>query len=164
MFEKRDTALLYGMKPKTVHIYDEDTSIAASDLMKSMAPTASTATTSDSVTRNESMPCGMNVHPNGPGSPNGFSVSPEVNGLCQLRILPRSQKLQASTIQTMRAFDGLSCCIVESRIHPPRMPHFWSCTPVDWEQALTRSKLTVVLKLYDVMAVRMIMMMTLMWP
>lgn len=70
--------------------------------------------------------------------------------------LTTQQKRQASLLQQTVAFDGLRNYFVACRRFPPKVPKFPSCNPSDWEQSLTKSKILVKLKLYDVMAVSVI--------
>lgn len=130
ILDRRECALKYGFTPATFDMYEEDSSM--------------TLPSSDTKDRPNDL---LNEEQNAE-----VPICPEVDGLR----LTAAQKQQASRIQTMKSFDGLGRYFVSGRVHPPRVPQILSCNPVDWEHALTRSKLTVELKLYDAMAVSFI--------
>lgn len=60
----------------------------------------------------------------------------------------------ACCILDAQAFDGtFATGFLPARRFPPRVPVYPNCTPIDWHSSLTRSKISITLKLYDPLAV-----------
>lgn len=126
----RDIAEAYGMGSGAETLYEDDTEVAPEELMVPR-PEEELSDEALPVPWRGSEPAEIKV-PDG----EGFTAAS-----------------RQTSVPTTVCFDGTPTPRLQRRRFPPRVPQFVSCTPIEWHRALTRSKISVVLKLYDPLAV-----------